>query len=1231
MRNSTAKMTWRKEADCLLFAGLVFFLSSPSAFSASEEKLDPKGLGFDPFVSFDRIDARELYPRTAKPEVAPDGSFLVNGAPRYLTGTIWYGATEFECADDTPGYVDELKWLYVNMPDYAAMQRIGLDAGGLEAPIDWIKRVYRPWDNAPRHDNWTLAPCLTNGLPIYVDFTASEWSHGSIWPHDNPMDPQQPGDPTDGHKTGEPGRLPKEAWTVGHHHWVPYSIVEPHGRELWLNMWREGAKDCLNMTAPVDRHRPDGESAPVRFRPWCYELMNEPAVFDESPYMKEQFAKEMRKKFGDAVPEPGSVKERVEYAKFNEACFASLLEEGSRAIRAIDPEARTCFQPCTIRTRGLDLFRANSGMQAVCSPTGGRGIMEAHMLRGMADGKPILDSEMYIGSSTNSIRNAFMDQYQRGFNVSYMFKWSRRPCDWRRVRKVVETEGPLKGKEVWKMWPEETLKHALKPSAYNFMNPYRVGTDQLLGIRIAKRDILDVNEFFTPRDRGVAREVAVLFSSPTERLAQCAGRFGYRMFDQAILGADYAHLLPDVVYEDQLTNSLDRLSRYKILVAAGVDAVYPGSANTIRKWVEAGGSLVLIGETMGLDEYGNAAPDAFPGLQSGETFESEVVTLRISGVEMSASAYGKTPVQDDWERLDGTPEGPFVVRKRFGKGMVWYANAKMPSDSIGRLLKLAGAIPCVRTEDALASEPKELSGIEVHPARRGNLDAYLVTARTLGTQVVRFLPMKKKPYLLQLWTGPAPTPSARHPRYRDLVQYRQPLLPDADGSFVLVLRPGNCVSLVAGTEKELLSRYPKESGSIWLPPLSAADHLALGKERVDQEKKARIANRPAFTVDPDRTWPLDLRPFANRRFVDKVADDGKDGWTDQGAQMCLTDTPWGLTNCNGIMMDFIRYDQNDNRDCIVMASKRLRPAPEGHPPFPEEIKGIRVDAKVSNLYFLHAIAWGMLNKIEPAMTYRFNYGDGSTVEVPIRNFREIWDWGYVAPTQEMKENGCFAGWNNAKNQGLYVWRWQNPHPEKLLSSIDIRSGNGDQIPLIAAITAEKPHPDSIRISFPEDVRSLSTDKGIKAEKKNDAISFILSEQASGFSGGRIECADIPVPKNGKKLSRLTLEVNKTPDPWGVYHENPTPQIALICRDKNRQTFETAYQVPHHPKNGAPFYRADSDESTWQKAFLDIPAYRIDDRAETICGIAIQFQFPYFASSERSGLSLRALRFQMKED
>ena len=48
---------------------------------------------------------------------------------------------------------------------------------------------------------------------------------------------------------------------------------------------------------------------------------------------------------------------------------------------------------------------------------------------------------MYVGCSTNSIRQSFLDQYQRGYNVSYMFKWSRRPSDWRAAHEVVETEG----------------------------------------------------------------------------------------------------------------------------------------------------------------------------------------------------------------------------------------------------------------------------------------------------------------------------------------------------------------------------------------------------------------------------------------------------------------------------------------------------------------------------------------------------------------------------------------------------------------------------------------------------------------------------------------------------------------------------------------------------------------------------------------------------------------------
>ena len=62
-------------------------------------------------------------------------------------------------------------------------------------------------------------------------------------------------------------------------------------------------------------------------------------------------------------------------------------------------------------------------------------------------------------------------------------------------------------------------------------------------------------------------------------------------------------------------------------------------------------------------------------------------------------------------------------------------------------------------------------------------------------------------------------------------------------------------------------------------------------------------------------------------------------------------------------------------------------------------------------------------------------------------------------TKEMTELGCVKGWSNGSNKGLYLWRWVNPHPGKTISSIDIVSKCGSQIPLIAAISVEDNYND----------------------------------------------------------------------------------------------------------------------------------------------------------------------------
>ena len=70
---------------------ILLSLSVASVAALAEEYLDPKGLGFDPFVPFDALPKGELYPQNAAFAVSKEGHLLVNGKPHYFPATIWYG------------------------------------------------------------------------------------------------------------------------------------------------------------------------------------------------------------------------------------------------------------------------------------------------------------------------------------------------------------------------------------------------------------------------------------------------------------------------------------------------------------------------------------------------------------------------------------------------------------------------------------------------------------------------------------------------------------------------------------------------------------------------------------------------------------------------------------------------------------------------------------------------------------------------------------------------------------------------------------------------------------------------------------------------------------------------------------------------------------------------------------------------------------------------------------
>ena len=988
---------------------LALAISVLSAAAAADEYLDPKGLGFDPFVPFGAIPQSELYPKAAKFSVSKEGHLLVNGQPHYFTATIWYGSTELECNEDTPGYVPELKWLYQEMPGYDNLQRLGLDGIGYEAPMDWFHK-FNPDQKVRRRDDKKYAGAIASGLPLYVDFTASTWSHGALWLKD------------------------KKAKAPGGHHFMPYSIVTEEGRNIWKTMWTEGAKDTIAMG----------------WKPWCYELFNEPACSEEG-----------------RAPENLKGADRI---KFVEEKFSSLLKEGQEALRKVDPDALACFQPTTMRTRGIDLYEANRHLKVVCAPTGGHGgAVEAHLLRALADGKPIVDSEMYVGCSTNSIRQSFLDQYQRGYNVSYMFKWSRRPCDWRVAHEVVETEGKWKGAKFWRMWPEESLKKVGKVSAYNFLCPYKVATDQLLGIRIAKREIQDVNEFFTPRDRGIPRKVAVLFSQTNERHAFACGGGNNRLFDALVQALDYAHLPIDVIFEPQITET-DRLNRYDVLTFAGVSKMDPTTRRRIDEWAAKGGSLVEFKEKVPMSEM-------------------------VSAVLAAAAK--------------------------------------------------KGVKPCCEMLDAIKDDGTPANSIEVTPARRGKLDAYMITSRAPTLPVVRFKPAPlagaKKPVLVRLSTRPGTEAvEGADPRVRNLVTHRQPLRPDANGYYTLVLNGGSHFYVYGGTA-DVLAKYPRTKDVVWDAGLTAEQGLAFGKAEIEREKAERAARMPVFDVDPNRMVFVRLNEFANIQ--------------NPGFKI-----PWGVTDWRGMRFDFVRFDQNQFKDVIKVD---------------KPVKGIAVDSRAAYVYFAHTAA--------PA--YRVFYDDGTAVDVDKKSGQEV------------------VGWKDSEGHKYMIRQWPNPKPEKKISSIAIAPRRGTTS-YVAAITVQKPEPKTV--VFPKFGRS-GGGKGVHAsyDKATRTWNVALDETAGSWCCGNADLAE-GIPVEPGKYCRLYFEMNRLPDADGNYHDHATPQLKLNGRDENGKLAFGGWRVPMH-KRGGWAYRTDSDPETWETVWIGIDKGTVPDHFRKIISVAVQFQ------------------------
>ncbi len=1182
-------------------------------------------------------------------DIAPDGNFLVDGRPRYLLGTVIYHQLSGSDQAPGPGYAPENAWIYESVPDRDYLQRLGFDTVGGEVSYSWM-REYRPgknfWQGRKEHD-WSIASnywCC--GLPTIADFTCARWSHGAIQ-----------------YKEGlEPSRAAFPEGGAGH--FLPYSLVTPEGRALYAHMWRAGAEELEANGA----------------KPYAYELFNEPSVNDRSPEARAAFAEHLGIVFdGDPArmdklwgSHYGSFEAAaafrnpnecaglgVEWLKFCEKVFASGIRLGRDTIREVVPDARVCFQPLSIAFGSLNVLLANRDCGVVMSGTGGQGLYETLLLLAVARDpavhdptnrcKPVIDGETYLGHTRESHRAKIVTQWSRGFNASYYFKWERRLWD------------PV-------LQEENGAARLAEKFPWLGLHPACTPTEALAGLMDAKREIVAMEDLFGPRERGLpaSNRVAFLVSLPTERLGAAAGHACHNFSKaDALAMAQDAHLPLDAVFEEQLGTVHGRGGTrldpnplpYRFLVAAGIDAKRRPTARLLCGWVEDGGTLALLQEAMELDEYGNPvgyARNRFPGIALGEPRKADAQRFEVRGATYEAVPYREVSFATNagWKVVAALPDGhPALARRKIGKGRVWYVGVRFPNaGDEGRLLAAlaadCGIVPTCETQDPATRSP--VDGIEVQAARGENGDVgFVVCNRTLSARAVRFLPrgafaLKTHAEAAEVESHAESAEAAEVESHAEAAEFTEAgspdgralarpergsggaeppvlldlsrrvlLAPDSEGAFLLLLEPDVPVVLrrcPAPANPANLANGVNDANRLRIEPYAAA----LARMPAWLAERAPKAAAKAFSVDPARVRFLDLAPFANRSYGDAVAGDGKGGWTDQG-ENCLRHAPWGVTDCNGVPFDFIRPDQNDDRACIILRSTHL-------PYLPDAVRGIAAGCKAEALYFLHAGAW--VAKDAEGFRYVVHYADGTSETAPMVGGVDFGDWWVDTRRLRMARSArrYHTGWANSESKGFHVLRWENPHPEKTIATIDIESACGETIPIVEAITAELPDESPFALRR----LRLRSWGGAKPALLDGALEIALADGSKDWCGANLDLpGPAPFPAEDPAACDLVFEANGGSTPLGVV-------------GPGRQRFQVAatFRLEDGTEKSGPYIHPtiegehiDEDPATWQTVRFPVRRLLPKDPASPVSalsGLNLQYRM---LTSDRAALRVRSLRLE----
>lgn len=336
-------------------------------------------------------------------------------------------------------------------------------------------------------------------------------------------------------------------------------------------------------------------------KPFAYKLLNEPSYSDDSGEFRALLAADLRARFGDR--KLGDVGVAVEKQKLRERLMTDEMRDVRTALRKVEPGTPTFVQVHSEAWRqnwnGVDLYAMNRVMDIVSIGTGGYCYDQPEcgerpspsladffgryaFYRAQANGKPLVASEGYFGGMgfdrTPWLEKMLWYQAVEGVSLVNLWEWNH----------------PL----------------AEKPTVpFSLANARGCRPETWDSLPRLVRQLGEMSDFFPAGVRREKTRVACLYSQPTQRVAP--GRLD--AWCAAVAALELHQVRADAIFEEQLPSGEDcRIGAYDVIVAAGVDEVLPQTRASLRRWMDAGGTLVVADATLDRDEHGEMLPAESP-------------------------------------------------------------------------------------------------------------------------------------------------------------------------------------------------------------------------------------------------------------------------------------------------------------------------------------------------------------------------------------------------------------------------------------------------------------------------------------------------------------------------------------------------------------------------------------------------------------------------------------------